>query len=40
MQTETERKFLVLDEGYKAQAVESHRIRQGYIADRDDIRGR
>ena len=32
MHTETERKFLVLDEGYKAQAVESHRIRQGYIA--------
>ena len=32
MQIETERKFLVLDEGYKAQAVESHRIRQGYIA--------
>ncbi len=32
MQIETERKFLVLDDGYKAQAVESHRIRQGYIA--------
>ena len=32
MQIETERKFLVKDDGYKAQAVESHRIRQGYIA--------
>ena len=32
MNIETERKFLVLDDGYKAQAVESHRIRQGYIA--------
>ena len=32
MQIETERKFLVLDDGYKAQSVESHRIRQGYIA--------
>ena len=32
MQVETERKFLVLDDGYKAQAVESHRIRQGYVA--------
>ena len=32
MEIETERKFLVLDDGYKAQAVESHRIRQGYIA--------
>ena len=32
MQIETERKFLVLDDAYKAQAVESHRIRQGYIA--------
>ena len=32
MQIETERKFLVLDDSYKAQAVESHRIRQGYIA--------
>ena len=32
MQIETERKFLVLDDGYKAQAVDSHRIRQGYIA--------
>ena len=32
MQIETEKKFLVKDDGYKAQAVESHRIRQGYIA--------
>ena len=32
MQIETERKFLVRNDGYKAQAVESHRIRQGYIA--------
>ena len=32
MQIETERKFLVIDDSYKAQAVESHRIRQGYIA--------
>ena len=32
MHIETERKFLVLNDGYKAQAVESHRIRQGYIA--------
>ena len=32
MNIETERKFLVLDDSYKAQAVESHRIRQGYIA--------
>ena len=32
MQLETERKFLVLDDGYKAQAVELHRLRQGYIA--------
>ncbi|MBR2225174.1 MAG: CYTH domain-containing protein [Bacteroidales bacterium] len=32
MQIETERKFLVKDDGYKGQAVESHRIRQGYIA--------
>lgn len=32
MQIEIEKKFLVLDDGYKAQAVESHRIRQGYIA--------
>lgn len=32
MQIETEKKFLVKDDGFKAQAVESHRIRQGYIA--------
>lgn len=32
MQIETERKFLVLDDGYKAQAVELHLLRQGYIA--------
>lgn len=32
MHIETERKFLVLDDGYKSQAVEFHRIRQGYIA--------
>ena len=32
MNIETERKFLVKDEGFKAQAVENHRIRQGYIA--------
>ena len=32
MNIETEKKFLVLDDGYKTQAVESHRIRQGYIA--------
>ena len=32
MQIEIERKFLVLNDGYKVQAVESHRIRQGYIA--------
>lgn len=32
MQIETERKFLVLDDGFKGQAVASHRIRQGYIA--------
>lgn len=32
MQIETERKFLVTGDGYKAQAVEKHRIRQGYIA--------
>ena len=32
MNIEAEKKFLVLDDGYKAQAVESHRIRQGYIA--------
>ncbi len=32
MQIETERKFLVTGDGYKAEAVEKHRIRQGYIA--------
>ena len=32
MNIETERKFLVLDDDYKAQAVKSYRIRQGYIA--------
>ena len=32
MQIEIERKFLVKDDSYKGQAVESHRIRQGYIA--------
>jgi adenylate cyclase len=32
MHTETERKFLVLDDSFKAQAVASHRIKQGYIA--------
>ena len=32
MQIETERKFLVKDDGYKAQAVKSCNIRQGYIA--------
>ena len=32
MQIETERKFLVTGNGYKAEAVEKHRIRQGYIA--------
>ena len=32
MQIETERKFLVTDDGYKAQAVRSYSIRQGYIA--------
>lgn len=30
--TETERKFLVLSGAFKAQAVASHRIKQGYIA--------
>ena len=30
--TETERKFLVLSDAFKAQATESHRIKQGYIA--------
>ena len=32
MQIETERKFLVTDDSYKAQAVRSYSIRQGYIA--------
>ncbi|MBR1705600.1 MAG: CYTH domain-containing protein [Bacteroidales bacterium] len=32
MHIETERKFLVRDSSYRAQAVESHRVRQGYIA--------
>ena len=32
MNIEIERKFLVRDVSYKAQAVESHRVRQGYIA--------
>lgn len=32
MNIEIERKFLVGDDGYKTQAVESHRVRQGYIA--------
>ena len=32
MHIEIEKKFLVKDDGYKAQAVESHRVRQGYIA--------
>ena len=30
--TETERKFLVLSNAFKAQATETHRIKQGYIA--------
>lgn len=30
--TETERKFLVLNDAFKAQAIASHRIKQGYIA--------
>lgn len=30
--TETERKFLVLSSAFKAQATETHRIKQGYIA--------
>ena len=30
--TETERKFLVLSDAFKAEAVASHRIKQGYIA--------
>ena len=32
MHIETERKFLVLSDDYKAQAVASHSMRQGYIA--------
>jgi CYTH domain-containing protein len=32
MNIETERKFLVLSDAFKADAVEAHRIRQGYIA--------
>ena len=32
MNIETEKKFLVLDDGFKAQAVKSYRIRQGYLA--------
>ena len=32
MNIETEKKFLVKDDGYKAQAVRSYRIRQGYLA--------
>ena len=32
MHTETERKFLVLNAHFKAQAVASHRIKQGYLA--------
>ena len=32
MNIETERKFLVLRDDYKAQAVKSYRIRQGYQA--------
>ena len=32
MHIETERKFLVRDEGFKEQAIESHHIKQGYIA--------
>ncbi len=32
MNIETEKKFLVLDGGFKAQAVKSYRIRQGYLA--------
>ena len=32
MNIETERKFLVKDEGFKAQAVEKDGFRQGYIA--------
>ena len=32
MNIETEKKFLVLDDGFKAQAEKSYRIRQGYLA--------
>ena len=32
MNTETERKFLVKDNSFKAEAVQVYRIRQGYIA--------
>ena len=32
MNIETERKFLVLSDDYKAEAVKSYRIRQGYLA--------
>lgn len=32
MHTETERKFLTVNDSFKAQAVASHRIKQGYIA--------
>ena len=32
MNVEIERKFLVRDDSYQAEAVEKHRIRQGYLA--------
>ena len=32
MNIETERKFLVLNDDYQAQAVKAYRIRQGYLA--------
>jgi len=32
MHTETERKFLTVNDSFKAQAIASHRIKQGYIA--------
>ena len=32
MHIETERKFLIRNDNFKAEAVASHRIRQGYIA--------
>lgn len=32
MNIETERKFLVRGDAFKAEAIESHRIKQGYIA--------